>query len=73
MSWKIEFYQTGSGDCPVKVFIESQNKQTIAKIVHYLELLESYGPFLKPPYVKKSKKTPKKEIAIALGRLKEII
>ncbi|MBI4066477.1 type II toxin-antitoxin system RelE/ParE family toxin, partial [Candidatus Gottesmanbacteria bacterium] len=53
MVWKIRFFQTARGDCPVKKFIEEQDLATVAKITHSIELLESYGPFLKPPYIKK--------------------
>ena len=109
MSYKILFYQSKRGNFPVKDFIERQQSSLVAKITHYLELLENYGPFLKPPYikklhknlyelrvsskvsirifyskkdktyvllhgfVKKTQKTPKKEIKVALERLKEII
>lgn len=53
MTWKVKFFQTARGDCPVKEFIEKQDFSTGAKIAHFIELLENYGPFLKPPYMKK--------------------
>src|SRR3990170_4515131 len=53
MSWKIIFFQTQSENFPVKEFIEEQELSTSTKITHYIDLLESYGPFLKPPYIKK--------------------
>ncbi|MDP1722306.1 MAG: type II toxin-antitoxin system RelE/ParE family toxin [Candidatus Gottesmanbacteria bacterium] len=53
MAWNVRFFQTTRGDYPVKKFIEEQDMPTIAKITHSIELLESYGPYLKPPYIKK--------------------
>jgi len=53
MSWKVNFFKTDRGDCPVKEFIEDLNLPTISKITHTIELLEDYGPYLKPPYIKK--------------------
>ncbi|MEK7141779.1 MAG: type II toxin-antitoxin system RelE/ParE family toxin [Patescibacteria group bacterium] len=53
MGWYVRFFQTTRGEYPVKKFIEEQDLPTIAKITHSIELLESYGPYLKPPYIKK--------------------
>lgn len=53
MAWKILFFQTLRGEKPVEKFIESQDEPTYARILHSLELLEKYGPFLKPPLIKK--------------------
>lgn len=53
MTWKVYFFQTTRGDYPVKDFIEEQDKQTTVKITSYIELLETDGPYLKPPYIKK--------------------
>jgi len=53
MFWKVKFFQTDRGNYPVKEFIEEQDKTTFAKIIRYLELLKNYGPYLKPPYIKK--------------------
>jgi len=52
-SWKVNFFQTARGDYPVKDFIEEQDKSIAAKITGYIELLETDGPYLKPPYIKK--------------------
>lgn len=109
MVWKVKFFQTAGGKYPVKYFLEKQNKKTFAKIIRYIELLENYGPFIKPPYSKKiqkdlfelrivgkisirifytlyknkyfllhafkkkSQKTPKKELKIALDRMQDLI
>jgi len=52
-TWKINFFQTARGNYPVKDFIEEQDQPTAAKITSYIELLETDGPYLKPPYIKK--------------------
>lgn len=53
MAWKVKFFQTARGDYPVKDFIEEQDKSTQTKIAHSVRLLVDYGPFLKPPDIKK--------------------
>lgn len=53
MAWKVNFFQTSRGSYPVKDFIEEQDKPTNAKLISSIELLESDGPYLKPPYIKK--------------------
>ncbi|MBI2022245.1 type II toxin-antitoxin system RelE/ParE family toxin [Candidatus Daviesbacteria bacterium] len=53
MAWKVLFFQTARGDYPVKKFIEEQDLATSAKIASSIELLETDGPYLKPPYIKK--------------------
>ena len=53
MAWNVKFFQTPRGDSPVKYFIREQDKATYAKILNYILLLKTYGPYLKPPYIKK--------------------
>lgn len=53
MTWKVYFFRTARGSCPVKEFIKEQDTATYAKILRYIELLKNHGPYLKPPYVKK--------------------
>lgn len=53
MSWKVKFFQTARGGYPVKDFIEEQDEATKTKIGHSVRLLIDYGPFLKPPDIKK--------------------
>ena len=53
MPWKVKFFQSARGDWPVKDFIEEQDKSTQTKIAHSIRLLVDYGPFLKPPDIKK--------------------
>lgn len=53
MAWKVKFFQNSRGDYPVKEFIDQQDDLTSARIISAIELLETDGPFLKPPYIKK--------------------
>lgn len=53
MSWKVKFFQTARGNLPVKDFIEEQEISVQAKIAHSIRLLIDYGPYLKPPYIRK--------------------
>lgn len=109
MTWNVGFYLNGRKKSPVKEFISKQPVKMAAKIVHLLELLQKFGPFLTEPYckrltnnlyelrvrgksairilytkssdqfilvhvfVKKTQKTPRKEIDIALDRIKLLL
>ena len=53
MGWKIIEYETTRGERPVVEFIKKQQPQTIAKIVHLIDLLEIYGSLLGMPHAKK--------------------
>ena len=53
MAWKVLFFQTTRGECPVKDFIEGQDPTIRSKIALSILLLKNQGPFLKPPYIKK--------------------
>lgn len=53
MSYLVCFYTTKSGRLPVKIFIDEQTKVIRARIVRSIELLQTLGPYLKPPYSKK--------------------
>lgn len=53
MAWRVLFFQTARGEFPVKKFIAEQDEATYAKILHAIVLLRTYGPYLKPPYIKK--------------------
>ena len=108
MAWKVLFFQTARDDYPVKEFIEKQERSTITKINLSIRLLIDYGPFLKPPdikklqnklyelriqgkssvrifytiikgeyyllhaFIKKSQKTPPKELKVALDRMRKL-
>jgi len=56
MAFKISLFETKRGEKPVEEFIKLQSAKTIAKIIHEIELLEKYGPFLSPPHAKKLQK-----------------
>ena len=109
MAWKVLFFQTTRGEYPVKEFIEKQDRNTVAKINLSIRLLIDYGPFLKPPdikklknkiyelriqgkssvrivytivagkyyllhaFIKKSQKTPPKELKVALDRMRKLV
>lgn len=53
MTWQVDFYQSQRGDSPPQAFIDKLDPATIAKTIHTIELLETYGPFLRYPYSKK--------------------
>jgi len=53
MKWKILEFETSRGERPVTEFIKIQQPQAIAKIVHLIDLLEIYGPFLGMPHSKR--------------------
>jgi len=53
MKWKILEYETNHGERPVAKFIKRQQPQTIAEIVHLIDLLEIYGPLLGMPHTKR--------------------
>lgn len=53
MAWKVLFFQTVRGDYPVQDFIDKQDIPTQTKIASAIKLLVDYGPYLKPPYIKK--------------------
>lgn len=53
MSWNVKFFVTARGRYPVKEFIEKQEMSTRTKITHAIDFLETYGPYLRPPYSKK--------------------
>lgn len=59
---KVYYYQTSSGNNPVKSFIDSLNKIQIAKLTHVLKLISEYGLRFVFPYTKKLTGTPLWEI-----------
>lgn len=108
MSWRVIFFSSHNGRFPVRDFISTLEPSIVAKITTYLDLLSEFGPFLKPPFIKKinseiyelrikgkkqlrvlyakkqnsfillhgfikkTQKTPKKELEIALDRLSKL-
>jgi phage-related protein len=51
--WKVKFFKTARGEFPVNRFVEGLEMKLAARISQSIDLLENYGPFLKPPYIKK--------------------
>ena len=54
MEWKIIEYETIRGERPVADFIKKQQPQAIAKIAHFIDLLEVHGSLLGMPHAKKT-------------------
>ncbi len=50
MSWKVVYYDTIDGLCPIGGFIDSCNKRQQAKVLSLLAHLEERGPHLPRPY-----------------------
>jgi phage-related protein len=48
--WKIVYYETSTGECPVEEFINSKNPRNQAKLLAFISLLEERGPNLPRPY-----------------------
>ena len=53
MSFRIIFFESGREEKYVEEFIKSLDPQTIAKVVHAIDLLEKFGPGLGMPHSKK--------------------
>lgn len=52
-NWKIQLYETLSGDSPVKDFIDSLEGKAQTKVYNTIELLKEFGIKLNTPHVKK--------------------
>ena len=48
--WKIIYYETADGECPIQGFINGRKEREQAKILSWLSLLEEQGPQLPRPY-----------------------
>jgi hypothetical protein len=49
--WTVEFYETATGQCPVREFLNNLNiEKELPRFMHDIGLLEEYGPQLKRPY-----------------------
>ena len=51
-TFRIEFYRTSSGMCPVEEFLDSLDIKTRVKALDSLTLLEEFGNKLREPYSK---------------------
>ena len=47
---EIEFYNTGSGKCPVQEYLDSLEPKLLAKTLRTIDLLEMNGSLLRGPY-----------------------
>jgi len=57
MNWNIVYYQTASGNEPVKEFINKLTNKKQAKVVWMLQLLKQHGKSLPKQYLKYLAKT----------------
>lgn len=48
--WKIIFYETKDGQCPVQRYLDSVSLKNRAKVVNLIEYLKQVGPNLPRPY-----------------------
>ena len=53
MAWKVIVFESKRGEKFVEEFVKSLSPDTVAKIVHGVDLLEKYGPFVGMPHSKK--------------------
>lgn len=51
MEWTVVFYETGTGQCPVKDFLNTLNAKQGAKVLRGMQLVREFGPELGMPYV----------------------
>ncbi|MEK6527518.1 MAG: type II toxin-antitoxin system RelE/ParE family toxin [Nitrospirota bacterium] len=52
MNWEIEYYVTGSGNCPIKEFIDSLSPEGKARYIFITRLIKEHGINVREPYVK---------------------
>ena len=50
VNWRVLYYETIEGECPVKEFIDSRNIKDQAKILGLISYLQQKGPTLPRPY-----------------------
>ena len=48
--WSIEYYETGTGECPVAEFIDSLSDEEAVLVLRKIDLLEEMGPRLDRPH-----------------------
>lgn len=53
MTWNVKYYHNLRGSSPVLDFIHNLDPKTQAKTFKAVDFLVAYGPFIKPPYMKK--------------------
>lgn len=55
--WNLKLYESSRGEQYVEAFIRSLAPATTAKVIRTVDLLESYGPQLGMPHMRKLSKT----------------
>ena len=48
--WRVFYYETPEGKCPVREFIDSRKRRDQAKIIAFISNLQDRGPTLRRPY-----------------------
>lgn len=66
--YEIIFYTTAQGDCPVREFLEELEKKPRAKILRFVDHLETQGPNLPRPYADMLRDKIR-ELRVPYGRL----
>lgn len=51
MEWETRFYSKENGEEPVENYLDSLPAKHAAKVLHSMELLEEFGPFIGAPHV----------------------
>ncbi len=64
--YRIVYYSSARGDCPVLEFIESLDEKAATKVLAFIELLKEKGPNLLRPYADKVR-GPVRELRVQLG------
>ncbi len=50
--WEIEYYESASGDCPTKEFLDSLHKKDeLPYVLYKIDLLKEFGNQLRRPHV----------------------
>jgi ribosome-binding protein aMBF1 (putative translation factor) len=50
--WQLEYYQTASGRCPVREYVDALDDDEAARVTFDLDLLAEFGLDLRAPYVR---------------------
>ncbi|MEX0616476.1 MAG: type II toxin-antitoxin system RelE/ParE family toxin [Candidatus Woykebacteria bacterium] len=53
MPWNVVLFESSRGEKFVEEFIKTLDEPTVAKVIHVIDLLESYGSRLGMPHTKK--------------------
>ena len=64
MDWQIVYYRDSKGNEPVQDFIRAQSPVARSRIMHVIDLLQTYALTLKPLYIKKITKSGLWELRI---------